>query len=86
MVLATANKTVGETALQRKAFLNLGFGTADNEYEFKFDIDDAYLGVDGSTNQNSSLFVTLTGSTLKVTQGFASLDRTPLVEYVYIQK
>lgn len=79
LVLATANKTVGETALQRKTFLNLGFGTADNEYEFKFDIDDAYLGVDGVTNQNSSLFVTLTGSTLKVTQGFASLDRTPLV-------
>lgn len=79
LVLATANKTVGETSLQRKTFLNLGFGTADNEYEFKFDIDDAYLGVDGATNQNSSLFVTLTGSTLKVTQGFASLDRTPLV-------
>ncbi len=79
LVLATANKTVGETALQRKTFLNLGFGTADNEYEFKFDIDDAYLGVDGATNQNSSLFVTLSGSTLKVTQGFASLDRTPLV-------
>lgn len=73
LVLATASNLVNE-----KTFEASNFGTLGVDYKFEYSLP-VYTGTDGITNQNSSIFVTLTGNVLKANAAPAPGDRTPLV-------
>lgn len=75
LVYATGGKGLIPTDLLE----TLKFGKLGTDYYFTFSIADAFLGLDGVTNQNS--FVTLDNTTnvLTVKAGTASIDRNPLV-------
>jgi len=73
LVLATASNLVAE-----KTFEASNFGTLGTDYKFEYSLP-TYTGTDGITNQNSSIFVTLTGNVLKANAAPAPGDRTPLV-------
>lgn len=75
LVLASATNSLSI----EKTFEAANFGTLDNDYEFVFSLP-KYPGTDGSTDQNSSIFVTLVGSTLEANATPAPGDRTPLVK------